>query len=159
MLDDGKNFILSGNKNQAKDETVEPMCAQRKSIPFHEKHSWLSIVLPVYFLWFSGYDPSARNTHIVFHFVSCWSEMAIYDSNNSQAKWCPLHRWGSSYPSANNIIGCIFKWQCSPVTAARHFQYRKYICDVLKSDAHPLGEIADYGLKIEFFQRFPTCTL
>ena len=40
----------------------------------------------------------------------------------------------------------------NPVTAARHFQYRlnTFFHDFLKSGSHPLGKIADYGLRIEF---------
>ena len=40
----------------------------------------------------------------------------------------------------------------NPVTAARHFQYRlnTFVQDFLKSNAHPLGEIVDYGIRIEF---------
>ena len=34
----------------------------------------------------ASYDPSAKYTHMVFHFISRWSEMARYDPNNSQAK-------------------------------------------------------------------------
>ena len=40
----------------------------------------------------------------------------------------------------------------NPVTAARHFQYRlnTFFQEFLKSTAKPLGEIADYGNRIEF---------
>ena len=43
----------------------------------------------------------------------------------------------------------------NPVTAARHFQYRlnTFFHDFLKSNAHPLGEIIDYGIRIEFQNR------
>ena len=43
----------------------------------------------------------------------------------------------------------------NPVTAARHFQYRLELLfkDVLKSKAHPLGEIIDYVIRIEFQAR------
>ena len=46
----------------------------------------------------------------------------------------------------------------NPVTAARHFQYRlnALFQDFLKSTAKPLGEIADYAIRIEFQARgFP----
>ena len=43
----------------------------------------------------------------------------------------------------------------NPVTAARHFQYRLNAVsqDFLKSTAKPLGEIADYAIRIEFQAR------
>ncbi|XP_071953105.1 uncharacterized protein [Antedon mediterranea] len=43
----------------------------------------------------------------------------------------------------------------NPVTAARQFQYRLELLfkDVLKSKAHPLGEITDYVIRIEFQAR------
>lgn len=45
--------------------------------------------------------------------------------------------------------------RCNPVTAARHFQYRLNMLfqDFLKSTANPLGEIVDYGIRIEFQAR------
>ena len=48
------------------------------------------------------------------------------------------------------------RWlRSNPVTAARHFQYRLELLfkDVLKSNAHPLGEIIDYVIRIEFQAR------
>ena len=48
------------------------------------------------------------------------------------------------------------RWlRSNPVTAARHFQYRLELLfkDVLKSKAHPLGEIIDYVIRIEFQAR------
>ena len=43
----------------------------------------------------------------------------------------------------------------NPVTAARQFQYRLELLfkEVLKSNAHPLGEIVDYVIRIEFQAR------
>ena len=43
----------------------------------------------------------------------------------------------------------------NPVTAARHFQYRlnTFFQMFLKSDAHPLGELVDYTIRIEFQAR------
>ena len=43
----------------------------------------------------------------------------------------------------------------NPVTAARHFHYRLnvFFQDFLKSSAQPLGEIADYAIRIEFQAR------
>lgn len=43
----------------------------------------------------------------------------------------------------------------NPVTAARHFQHRlnTFFQEFLKSTAHPLGEIEDYGIRIEFQAR------
>ena len=43
----------------------------------------------------------------------------------------------------------------NPVTAARHFHYRLELLfrDVLKSNAHPLGKIVDYVIRIEFQAR------
>lgn len=43
----------------------------------------------------------------------------------------------------------------NPVTAARHFQYRlnTLLNEFLKSTAKPLGEIVDYGIRIEFQAR------
>ena len=43
----------------------------------------------------------------------------------------------------------------NPVTAARHFQYRlnTFLQEFLKSTAKPLGEIVDYGIRIEFQAR------
>ena len=43
----------------------------------------------------------------------------------------------------------------NPVTAARHFQYRlsTFFQDVLKSNAKPLGEIVEYGIRVEFQAR------
>ena len=43
----------------------------------------------------------------------------------------------------------------NPVTAARHFQYRlnTFFQDVLRSNAKPLGEIVEYGIRIEFQSR------
>ena len=43
----------------------------------------------------------------------------------------------------------------NPVTAARHFQYRlnTFFQEFLKSTAKPLGEIEDYGIRIEFQAR------
>ena len=45
--------------------------------------------------------------------------------------------------------------KCNQITAARHFQYRLNILfhDFLKSNEHPLGEVVDYGLRIEFQAR------
>ena len=48
------------------------------------------------------------------------------------------------------------KWLSqNPVTAARHFQYRlnSFIVIFLKSKAHPLGELIDYSIRIEFQAR------
>ena len=51
------------------------------------------------------------------------------------------------------------KWlRQNPVTAARHFQYRinAFLQLFLKSMAHPLGELVDYAIRIEFQARgFP----
>jgi len=43
----------------------------------------------------------------------------------------------------------------NPVTAARHFHYRLNVLfqNFLKSTAHPLGEIVDYAIRIEFQAR------
>ena len=43
----------------------------------------------------------------------------------------------------------------NPVTAARHFHYRlnTFFHEFLKSTANPLGEIVDYGIRIEFQAR------
>ena len=43
----------------------------------------------------------------------------------------------------------------NPVTAARHFQYRlnTFFHKFLKSKAHPLGELVDYAIRIEFQAR------
>ena len=48
------------------------------------------------------------------------------------------------------------KWlRQNPVTAARHFQYRlnTFFQTFLKSPAHPLGELVDYAIRIEFQAR------
>ena len=48
------------------------------------------------------------------------------------------------------------KWlRQNPVTAARHFQYRldTFFQEFLKSTAHPLGEIVDEAIRIEFQNR------
>ena len=48
------------------------------------------------------------------------------------------------------------KWlRQNPVTAARHFQYRLnvFFQSFLKSTAHPLGELANYAIRIEFQAR------
>ena len=48
------------------------------------------------------------------------------------------------------------KWlRQNPVTAARHFQYRlnTFFQIFLKSKAHPLGELEDYAIRIEFQAR------
>ena len=48
------------------------------------------------------------------------------------------------------------KWlRQNPVTTARHFQFRlnSLFDDFLKSSAHPLGEICDYAIRIEFQAR------
>ena len=48
------------------------------------------------------------------------------------------------------------KWlRQNPVTAARHFQYRldTFFKEFLKSNAHPLGEIVDEAIRIEFQNR------
>ena len=48
------------------------------------------------------------------------------------------------------------KWlRQNPVTAARHFQYRLdlFFNRFLKSKAHPLGELADHAIRIEFQAR------
>ena len=48
------------------------------------------------------------------------------------------------------------KWlRQNPVTAARHFQYRLdlFYNRFLKSKAHPLGELADHAIRIEFQAR------
>ena len=48
------------------------------------------------------------------------------------------------------------KWlRQNPVTAARHFQYRlnTFFHMFLKSNAHPLGELVDYAIRIEFQAR------
>ena len=48
------------------------------------------------------------------------------------------------------------KWlRQNPVTAARHFQFRldTFFKSFLKSSAHPLGEIVDYAIRIEFQNR------
>ena len=50
----------------------------------------------------------------------------------------------------------ISKWlKRNPVTAARHFHYRLnvFFQDFLKSTAKPLGEIANYAIRIEFQAR------
>ena len=45
--------------------------------------------------------------------------------------------------------------KCNPVIAARRFQYRLNILfqDFLRSSAKPLGDIADFGIRIEFQAR------
>ena len=48
------------------------------------------------------------------------------------------------------------KWLIqNPVTAARHFQYRlnTFFQVFLKNAAHPLGELVDYAIRIEFQAR------
>ncbi len=48
------------------------------------------------------------------------------------------------------------KWLSqNPVTAARHFQYHlnSFIVIFLKSKAHPLGELTDYSIRVEFQAR------
>ena len=43
----------------------------------------------------------------------------------------------------------------NPVTPARHFHYKlsTFFQEFLKSTANPLGEITDYGIRIEFQAR------
>ena len=45
----------------------------------------------------------------------------------------------------------------NPVAAARHFNYRlkTFFTDFLKSDAHPMGELQDYAIRIEFQRGSP----
>ncbi|MCG8621750.1 MAG: helitron helicase-like domain-containing protein, partial [Proteobacteria bacterium] len=46
------------------------------------------------------------------------------------------------------------KTESSPVTTARHFQYRLNTFQVfLNSTAPPLGELVDYAIRIEFQAR------
>ena len=47
------------------------------------------------------------------------------------------------------------KWlRHNPVTAARHFQYRLNTFQVfIKSNAHPIGKLVDYVIRIEFQAR------
>ena len=48
------------------------------------------------------------------------------------------------------------KWlRQNPITATRHFQYRlaTFFKEFLKSSAHPLGEINDEAVRIEFQNR------
>ena len=54
------------------------------------------------------------------------------------------------------------KWlRQNPVTAARHFQYRlnAFFQVILKSTAHPLGELVDYAIRIEFSKQGGPLTL
>jgi hypothetical protein len=66
----------------------------------------------------------------------------------------------NKYYTDEEIAELSFDERCNwirrnPVAAARHFQYRLncLFTDFLKSEAHPLGEITDYAVRIEFQQR------
>ena len=58
--------------------------------------------------------------------------------------------------SMRKLQQCFFedksKWlRHNPVTAARHFQYRLNAFQVfIKSNAHPIGKLVDYVIRIEF---------
>ena len=66
----------------------------------------------------------------------------------------------NTYYTDDEVAELTFEERCNwirrnPVAAARHFQYRlnTLFTDFLKSEAHPLGEITDYAIRIEFQQR------
>ena len=68
-------------------------------------------------------------------------------------------QYGTVY-TEEDIASMLFeeksKWlRQNPVTAARHFQYRlnTFFQIFLKSKAHPLGELVDYAIRIEFQAR------
>ena len=65
-------------------------------------------------------------------------------------------QYGTFYTD-EQIAELSFEERCNwirrnPVAAARHFQYRLncLFTDFLKTDAHPLGEVEDYAIRVEF---------
>ena len=159
VLDDGNNFIWRqrcGNQltaSQAKDKAVLSQCVRkdqayrfmkniRGSPPYYQRTFYELLAMirqlgtPTWFFTLSAADlkwPDMIQTIAKQYGVHYTDEQVMALTFEQKSNW--LRR--------------------NPVTAARHFQYRlnTFFQDFLKSSAHPLGEIVDYGIRIEFQSR------
>ena len=159
VLDDGNNFIWSQKPNtqltasQAKDHTVLSQFVRKdkayrfmkniRGSPPYYQHTFYDLLAmirqlgtPTWFFTLSAADmkwPDMIQTIAKQYGVHYTDEQVNALSFDEKSNW--LRR--------------------NPVTAARHFQYRlnTFFQEFLKSAAKPLGEIVDYGIRIEFQAR------
>jgi hypothetical protein len=73
---------------------------------------------------------------------------------------CTIARQYGTYLTEDDVSAMTFddraNWiSRNPVTAARHFQYRLdvFFNEFLKSSSHPIGEVSDYAIRVEFQAR------
>ena len=159
VLDDGNNFIWRQKPtrhltaSQAKDQTVLSQCVRkdkayrfmkniRGSPPYYQRtfYDLLAMIrqlgTPTWFFTLSAADLK-------------WPDMIQTIAKQYGVHYTDEEVAALSFEDRSNWL------KRNPVTAARHFQYRlnTFFHDFLKSNAHPLGEIVDYGLRIEFQNR------
>ena len=159
VLDDGNNFIWRQKPtrhltaSQAKDQTVLSQCVRkdkayrfmkniRGSPPYYQRtfYDLLAMIrqlgTPTWFFTLSAADLK-------------WPDMIQTIAKQYGVHYTDEEVAALSFEDRSNWL------KRNPVTAARHFQYRlnTFFHDFLKSNAHPLGEIVDYGLRIEFQAR------
>lgn len=159
VVDDGNNFIwrqkptMHLTASQAKDQSLLNQCVHtdkaycfikniRGSPPYYQKTFYELLAMirqlgtPTWFFTLSAADlkwPDIIQTIAKQYGVHYTDEEVAALSFEVKSNW--LRR--------------------NPVTAARHFQYRlnTFFTDFLKSNAHTLGEIVYYDIRIEFQAR------
>ena len=159
VLDDGNNFIWRQKPNmqftasQAKDQTVLSQFVRkdkayrfmkniRGSPPYYQRtfYDLLAMIrqlgTPTWFFTLSAADMK-------------WPDMIQTIAKQYGVHYTDEQVNALSYDEKSNWL------RRNPVTAARHFQYRlnTFFQEFLKSTAKPLGEIVDYGIRIEFQAR------
>ncbi len=159
VVDDGNNFIWRQKPSrdftahQAKNQSLVSQCIRkdkayrfmknvRGSPPYYQRtfYELLSMIrqlgTPTWFFTLSAADmkwPDIIQTIARQYGVHYTDEQVSALSFEEKSSWI----------------------RCNPVTAARHFQYRlnTFFQEFLKSSAKPLGDIEDYGIRIEFQAR------
>ena len=159
VLDDGNNFIWRQKPtrhltaSQAKDQALLSQCVHkdkayrfmkniRGSPPYYQRtfYDLLAMIrqlgTPTWFFTLSAADLK-------------WPDMIQTIAKQYGVHYTDEEVAALSFEDRSNWL------KRNPVTAARHFQYRlnTFFQDFLKSNAHPLGEIVDYGIRIEFQAR------
>ena len=159
VLDDGNNFIWRQKPtrhltaSQVKDQSLLSQCVRkdkayrfmkniRGSPPYYQRtfYDLLAMIrqlgTPTWFFTLSAADLK-------------WPDMIQTIAKQYGVHYTDEEVAALSFEVKSNWL------RRNPVTAARHFQYRlnTFFQEFLKSNAHPLGEIVDYGIRIEFQAR------
>ena len=159
ILDDANNFIWRQKPgrnltaSQARDQSVMSQCLRkdkayrfmkniRGSPPYYQRTLYELLAMirqlgtPTFFLTISAADMK-------------WPDVIQSIARQYNVYYTDAQVSAMSFEEKSSWI------RRNPVTAARQFQYRlnTFFQDFLKSSSKPLGEIADYAIRIEFQAR------